>query len=371
MRICFYAPFKPLNHPNPSGDQIIGKGIYNFLSKRGHTVLIASTLRTRWIFWKPWLLPVLIKEFVSTSRKIRSFKPDLWLTYHSYYKSPDILGPPLCQRFRIPYIIFQGIYSTKQQRSLKGFPGFYLNRSCLQHAVHLFTNKKVDHKNLRRLIPPEKLSYVRPGIFPEMFSRSKEDRKRIRSTYQAENCPLLISAAMFRPDVKTEGLTWMLHALAGIAPAAFPFKLIIAGDGSERSSLEELAAQLLPGRCFFAGKVAREEMSALYSAGDIFVFPGIRESLGMVYLEAQSCGLPVVAFDNGGIPEVVKKDISGILTSPFNKQEFITAVQSLLADENRRKSMGKAGAATIRKTHNLHNNYLQLEKTLVRYAAMA
>ena len=51
-----------------------------------------------------------------------------------------------------------------------------------------------------------------------------------------------------------------------------------------------------------------------YSAGDMFVFPGIRESLGMVYLESQSCGLPVVAFHNGGIPEVVVDGETGFLT---------------------------------------------------------
>jgi glycosyltransferase involved in cell wall biosynthesis len=371
MRICFYAPFKPLNHPNPSGDQIIAKGLYTFLTERGHSILIASDFRSRWIFWKPWLLPKLIKEFLAASRKIRDFKPDLFLTYHSYYKSPDLLGPSLCRKFHIPYILFQGIYSTKQRRSLKGRPGFYLNRRCLLQAAHLFTNRRVDHKNLLRLIPQEKLSYVRPGIFPEMFPYDADARQHIRKEYQTEDCPLLISAAMFRDDVKTEGLTWMLKTLAKIDSIAFPFKLIIAGDGSERKPLEQLAEKLLPGRCFFAGKVARKEMYMLYSAGDIFVFPGIRESLGMVYLEAQSCGLPVIAFDNGGIPEVVQKDISGFLTKPFAEQEFIAAVQSLLADETRRKSMGNAGAVNIRKIHDLHSNYLQFEETLLRYASLA
>ena len=54
-------------------------------------------------------------------------------------------------------------------------------------------------------------------------------------------------------------------------------------------------------------------MDQFYSAGDIFAFPGFRESLGMVYLEAQSCGLPVVACRNGGIPEVVDEGETGYL----------------------------------------------------------
>ncbi len=371
MRICFYAPFKPLGHPHPSGDLIIAQGLHDFLLQRGHTLLIASKLRSRWIYWKPWLAAKLLKERRTVTQKIHDFKPDVWLSYHSYYKSPDLLGPALCRKFQLPYLLFQGIYSTKQRRSIKGAPGFYLNRRCLLRADHLFTNKLVDLKNLRRIIPEDQLSYIKPGIFPEDFCSSEEDRTAMHRKWQTGDDPLLISAAMFRPDVKTESLTWMLKTLQQTAANAPPFKLLIAGDGSERESLERLAADLLPGRVIFVGKIPREDMFQLYSAGDIFVYPGIRESLGMVFLEAQACGLPVVAFDNGGIPEVVQKNQTGLLTQPFAEQEFSEAIQSLLVDRARRKTMGKNAVAYIRNQHDLHKNYLQFEKVLIRYASMA
>ena len=62
MNICFYAPFKPLGHRNPSGDLVTASGLYQHLTGRGHTVRIASALRTRWIFWKPWLIPLYLRE---------------------------------------------------------------------------------------------------------------------------------------------------------------------------------------------------------------------------------------------------------------------------------------------------------------------
>ena len=72
MRICFYAPFKPLGHPNPSGDLIIAKGLYDFLTEQGHEILLASNLRSRWIYWKPWMFPVILKEFFTTAKRIRN-----------------------------------------------------------------------------------------------------------------------------------------------------------------------------------------------------------------------------------------------------------------------------------------------------------
>ena len=62
MRILFYAPFKPLDHPQPSGDWVIATGLYNYLIKQGHAVQTASSLRCRWIYWKPWLWIALIWE---------------------------------------------------------------------------------------------------------------------------------------------------------------------------------------------------------------------------------------------------------------------------------------------------------------------
>lgn len=368
MRICFYAPFKPLGHPNPSGDLIIATGLYDFLLSQGHQILIASSLRSRWIYLKPWHFFTLLKERMATAKRIRKFSPDLWLTYHCYYKAPDLLGPPLCKKFDIPYCVFQGIYSTKQRRSLKGKAGFYLNRQSLLQAIHLFSNRKMDLENLRRIISPGKLTYIKPGIFPESFCFDQSSRESMHHSWQIKNEPVILSAAMFRPDVKTQGLIWMIKALARLTEEKIPFKLVIAGDGSERKKLLQLADQYIPNRVVFAGQIKREEMYKFYSGGDIFVFPGIRESLGMVYLEAQSCGLPVVAFDNGGIPEVVQQGKTAYLAKLFDEDSFCTHIKQLLQHTQQRMTMGQAAAKYIRQNHDLQSNYLELEDILTSHA---
>ena len=93
MNICFYAPFKPLGHPNPSGDLIIATGLYGYFRNRGHKVRPVSDLRARWIYWKPWQWPKILKELWRIMRGAGRDQPDLWLTYHTYYKAPDLLGP--------------------------------------------------------------------------------------------------------------------------------------------------------------------------------------------------------------------------------------------------------------------------------------
>ena len=99
--------------------------------------------------------------------------------------------------------------------------------------------------------------------------------------------------------------------------------------------------------------------------GDLFVFPGIRESLGMVYLEAQSCGLPVVAFADGGVPEVVAEGKSGYLVRPFDKSGFIAAVARLLSDFTLRRQMGEAAGRYVRQSHDVRKNYGKVEEVLL------
>jgi glycosyltransferase involved in cell wall biosynthesis len=179
---------------------------------------------------------------------------------------------------------------------------------------------------------------------------------------------VVVSAAMFRPGVKTEGLSWVIRSCGQLFRKNVPLYLVIAGDGKEGPRLRQMADHWLPGRVRFLGKVAREEMYRFYSAGDLFVFPGIRESLGMVYLEAQSCGLPVVAFADGGVPEVVADEVSGYLVRPFDVRGFNQAIARLMDDSGMRRQMGKAASNYVRSRHDLNKNYRIVEDILLGLA---
>jgi glycosyltransferase involved in cell wall biosynthesis len=363
--IGYYAPFKPLGFHLPSGDLTIATGLRDFLEEGGHRVLHPSRLRARWIFWKPWLWPVVVRDRLRALRMLRHARAGFWLTYHAYYKSPDLIGPWVCRRLAIPYVIFQGIYSTRRRNSIKTLPGYVLNRQALMQADHVFSNRKEDIINLRRLIPGDRLTYIAPGIDPKAFTFDAGARGELRRSWNiSENSPVVLSAAMFRPGVKTEGLIWTIKACAGLFRQGKPVQLVIAGDGKERKTLQALADSLLSGNVRFVGKIPRDRMYRFYSAGDIFAFPGIRETLGMVYLEAQACGLPVVAFDNGGIPEVIRDRITGFLTPLYDKRAFTDAMTRILNDAALRRQMGEAARRHVRTAHDIHRNYQQIETVI-------
>ncbi len=360
--IGYYTPFKPLGFHLPSGDLTIATGLQDFLEDCGYLIIHPSRLRTRWIFWKPWLWPIVVRDRLRSLRMLRQAHFRLWLTYHAYYKSPDIIGPWVCQRLGIPYIIFQGIYSTRRKKNIKTLPGYVLNRRSLIQADHVFSNRKEDLLNLRRLIPDDRLTYIAPGIDSGKFTFDADARRELRQSWEiSENTPVVLSAAMFRPGVKADGLIWTIKACAALHRQGKPVQLVIAGDGKERKTLQDLSESLLSGSVRFVGKIPRDRMYRFYSSGDIFAFPGIRETLGMVYLEAQACGLPVVAFHNGGIPEVVLDKITGFLTPLYDMRAFTEAITRILEDVTLRRKMGEAARWHVRTAHDIHLNYRQID----------
>jgi glycosyltransferase involved in cell wall biosynthesis len=364
VKILFFAPFKPLHHPSPSGDQAIGRGLLAFLASRGHQLQLASDVRLRWIPWRPWLWPAVAVAARRALRLARRWRPDLWLTYHAYYKAPDLLGPAVCRACALPYAVFQGAFATRYRRHWHTRPGYELNRRALLAADHVFANKRVDWVNLRRLLPARRVSYVAPGLPLAGFGPDVAAGSALRRRWGLEHVPVLLTAAMLRADVKSESLAWLFRALEGLCRRVPGFRLMVAGDGPRRNSLERLARRHLADRVRFLGCMPRQEMAAFYSAGDLFVYPGIGESLGMVFLEAQACGLPVVAFDTGGIPEVVRAGETGLLTPARAVDPFVAAVERLLTNAQHRIAMGAAAQRYIASHHDLEHTYVQVDATL-------
>lgn len=365
MKISFYMPFKPFGHKNPSGDLITGMELHDFLSENNHEVEIASTLRSRWLYLKPWNFLNVARERDRVTSAQKSSPADIWLSYHTYYKAPDLLGPACSSRLSIPYVIFQGIYSTKRKRSLKTFPGFLLNRTALQAAQVVFTNKKTDELNLKRLLPEERVKYISPGLIPDQFNFDLVARRALKEQWNVGERRVVMTTAMLRPGVKTTGVIKVIDSCAELRKRGHDLILIVIGDGVNRSIIEQQGREKLSDNILFLGKIPRHELYRYYSAADVFAFPGIEEALGMVYLEAQSAGLPVVAFNNWGAKEAVIQNETGLLSSAERPEAFTQDIETLIVDRHRRIKMRDAAKTHIRKNHDATTNYQAVNTKLL------
>ena len=124
--------------------------------------------------------------------------------------------------------------------------------------------------------------------------------------------------------------------------------LSIVGEGAERSNLEQLIDDLnLNSRVFLMGKRSQKEILTFLQESDIYVLASVpvqnerRETQGLATLEAQACGLPVVAFDSGGVTYTVDKGKSGFLVGEYNIQDMAAKIQYLLEYNDECMAMGK------------------------------
>ncbi|MEF2231809.1 MAG: glycosyltransferase family 4 protein [Pseudodesulfovibrio sp.] len=361
MNIALCTPFKPLDHPTVSGDVTIARDLVSALEGLGHRVAVLPHFPARRIWNRPVRWP---GALLAADRMVRAARgADCWLTYGSYYKVPDVFGPTASRRLGIPYFLFQASFAPGRGKRAATWPGFVLNRRAMLRADHVFLNRINDVDGCCGLLPPDRYSYVRPGLPAGLFVRDEAARQRLRGAWRADGGVVVVTAAMMRHGVKAEGLTWVIDACAELVGQGRNLRLAVAGDGPRRGEIESLARQRLGERVAFLGLVERAGLAEIFSAGDLFAFPGLRESVGMVYLEAQACGLPVVATDDEGAPHVVAHDRSGLIT-PADRAAFTRAVDRLASDAELRHRLGAGAGTYVRERHDLAENFRAMARTM-------
>ncbi|MCI5144655.1 MAG: glycosyltransferase [Candidatus Electrothrix sp. AR3] len=142
----------------------------------------------------------------------------------------------------------------------------------------------------------------------------------------------------------------LLHAFAALRKRDNA-KLLLVGDGPLRSQLLALSRELnLVSDVIFCG--SRNDISAILSAMDCFVFPSRNEALGIALLEAMYSGLPVIAADTGGIPEIVTNRETGILVSCENSALLAAVMDELYRNDTLRLQLGYTSKKYVAQYHN-------------------
>ena len=122
---------------------------------------------------------------------------------------------------------------------------------------------------------------------------------------------IIIFVGALRP---VKGVRYLIEAMKVIIDENRTTKLFIIGDGVERESLERLVEKLgLGDHVNFIGKVPNERVPEYMIASDVFVLPSLSEGFPVTILEAMASGLPIVATNVGGLPEIIKENENGFL----------------------------------------------------------
>jgi glycosyltransferase involved in cell wall biosynthesis len=366
--VAFYSALASTVERDASGDRTQALAVMAALRAQGHEVEVISEYKAK-LFWRRaarWRLP---RALWAAHRRTRAFRPDAWLTFVSQADAPDVMGPLLTAGRGIRYVIYKSpcrgtTYADLRRREgdlrhlLAALPGWLLHRVALRRADCVVVNKVADFEEYQR-VPAvrHKLGLLWPAVPLDQFRPDEGDRARVRRALgvPADAAVLLSVGRLWdKSGRKATSLRFLIDATEELLQRGRRVRLVIVGEGSSRPEIEAHAAKLGPD-VTFAGSVDYAELPAWYNAADVFAYPGLREFIGMVYLEAQACGVPVVAFANGGIPAVVKDGETGFLVPPMDQPAFVQRLDQLIRDGELRRRLGGGGRAHVEQHHDLES----------------
>lgn len=340
MRIAFHAPLKPPGHPAPSGDRQMARQLIAALELAGHRVEVASHLRT----FQPApdaahfdrLKQRAANEIDRLSAEwAQAGAPDLWFSYHPYYKAPDLLGLALARRFGLAIVTAEASYAPKRQATPWKAMQDPVGDLVRQAAVNICMTAR----------DSEGLGFLGDAVRVDLPPFIDVAGLAVPPRRGGAGAPVLFTTAMMRPGAKLASYDMLAAALRRLDDLAW--HLVVAGDGPERARVAAAFDGFAEGRVSWRGELSRDAVLARLAHSDIYVWPGCGEAYGLAYLEAQAVGLPVVAQDAAGVPAVVRAGETGLLTPEGDVDAYAGAVRTLLLDADLRARMGQAAHAFV------------------------
>lgn len=251
---------------------------------------------------------------------------------------------------RFPFIVYaHGNEILDARKSPWEKPRLALRRAARVLAVSRFTARLVEEVG----VAAERIEIVHPGCDTELF-RPLEPRSDFRQKLLGADAKqhVILSVGNLVPrkghDMVICGLPRIVSRFPGV-------RYLIVGDGPHRVALESLAlAKGVRDHVVFAGRISGEELPEIYALADVFAMPSRQrldasdvEGFGLVFLEAASCGKPVVGGRSGGIEDAVVDGATGLLVDPESPEGIADALAQILADPAQASRLGEQGRARV------------------------
>ncbi len=375
MRIAFYAPLKPPTHPVPSGDRRMARLLMAALARANHRVELASRFRSRDGVGDParqksladlgqHMMRRLVRQYET---RPDSERPNLWFTYHLYYKAPDWLGPPVAAALGIPYVVAEASHASKRAAGPWAI-GHAGAAAAIARADAIVSLNPNDMVGLADVADPNAiLVMLKPFLDGADFAAAADRREELRLELAQRlgldpGVPWLLAVAMMREGDKLSSYQVLAAALSALRDRAW--QLLVVGDGPARAAVEAALSVLGRARVHYTGARLPEELPDIYAAADLLVWPAINEAYGMSLLEAQAAAVPVVAGASGAVPTIVAGERTGLLTPPGDPSAVAGAVRILLDDPARRRRMGDTARERIAEDHDIGTAARILDRTI-------
>ena len=365
--------------PDPGGPASHAPALAEFLHDRGHTVEVVTTAesspdpRAYPVGWVSRRQPAGIRHVRCVGLVCRrASKSDV--VYATSMVRRAALGAALARKPLVVKLVSDEVFerlgrSGRFEGTLEDFQRVrggirmrFLRRTrdwALRRASHVLCPSAYLHQvALGWGIDPARLS-VLPNPAPELPHLPSRDE--LRGELHLDG-PVLAFAGRLGPQ---KALGVALEAIAAVPDVT----LAIAGDGPDRAALEARAHELgLDGRARFLGSLSREAVLRLFRAADASLLSSSWENLPHTVLEALAVGTPVIATAVGGVPEVVKEGVNGLLVRPGDPAELAGAIRRYFGDEALRRRLGQGAAESIA-AHGEGTVFARIEEELVRAAA--
>jgi colanic acid/amylovoran biosynthesis glycosyltransferase len=290
-------------------------------------------------------------------RKLRKLHPVL---VHAHFGPDGLNGVTLARALKVPLIVTHHGYdvTTKAEFPISRWHKRYLRRRpFLQRNANLFL--AVSHYIKGRL--------VEQG-FPEARVRVHYvgvDTAKFKPTAPEEREQVVLFVGRL---VENKGCSFLLRAMHRVRQQCPNARLAIIGDGPLRQQLEAEAAVLVSEGCSFLGEQAPDAVRYWMGRARVLCVPcvtsktGVSEAFGLVFIEAQAMGLPVVSFANGGVPEAVADNETGFLSPAEDVEHLAASVVRLLQDSSLWNRFSQAGVDRVRTRFDLSAQSNELEK---------
>lgn len=320
-------------------------------------------------------LPQLVREpapvkdlvaLVKLYRLIRGSRVDL---VHTHTSKAGILGRLAARLAGVRRVV----HTPHGHYFVGGYAGRALTRLFvrLERWAARFTDRIVglteqeirDHV-ARGIGRPEQFVVIPSGVALPAFEKTAGDARGLRAALGLPGSATVVgSVGRFEP---VKGHHYLLEAVARLARRCPDLHVAFVGDGELLPELRRAAEHAgLAGRAHFLGW--REDVPAVLHTFDLFVLPSLNEGMGRALVEAMAAGLPIVASEVGGVPEVLAGGAAGVLVPPADAGALARAIETLLGDPALRARLGAAARdragqytaeASLRKLEALYDELL-------------